>query len=84
LGVRKWLKIRKIKEVVQPPVPQPPQILPLLGIILMPNAPLIRDAHPIAITTPLGIVPISRAAFESIQVEFKKLEINKKKEEYFS
>lgn len=70
------------KKVVVPPVPQPPQIIPLLGIILMPNAPLIRDAHPIAITTPFGIVPISREAFESMQIEFKKLEV--KKEGYFS
>ena len=83
---------KKEEPVKQIPIPiqqSPlPQVIPLVGIILIPNVPLIRDAHPLAIMTQLGIIPINKKMVDIMVVELKKLEIiegnEKNKKGYFS
>ena len=76
------------KEVEQPPVqPAMPQILQLIGLLRV-DLPLIRDAHPLAIMTAAGIIPINRVMVDAMDTELKKLEApqpnDKNKEVYFS
>lgn len=74
---------KKIKEAVMPVQPPAPQILPLLGLMKM-DLPLVRDAHPLAIMTPLGLVPINRLMVDKMDEELKKLEKTEPDKVYFS
>lgn len=71
-------KKKKIQEAIQPPQPQ---VLPLLGLMRM-DIPLVRDAHPLAIMTPLGVVPINRFMVNKMDEELKKLEVAKPTDEH--
>ena len=83
--------IPKKEETEQPPVqpiqPPMPQILQLIGLLRM-DLPLIRDAHPLAIMTAAGVIPINRVMVDAMDTELKKLEApkpnDKNKEVYFS
>ncbi len=64
-----------------PAQPTPPQIIPLLGLMRM-DLPLVRDAHPLAIMTPAGVIPINKVMVDTMVMQLKKLDIESNEVDY--
>ena len=70
------------KPIVPSQIPVP-IIIHMMGLILM-DIPYIRDAYPLALITPGGLVPINRRIIDDLDIALKKLEIKEQPVGYVS